>query len=212
MVDMINILIVDEMPIIRYAIKNILAGQSHYNIVGEAGSVSEAIALTREKKLDIITTDLSFSSDDILRLSSFAMDKGTRMMAFTMLDGWDTVESFVKAGGNGFVSKKSPVSDIRSAFDAVSSGKTWISPRLRKVTIQDEPGEAPSVLSKREIEIATLVAKGLTSKQIADQLCLSIRTIENHRHRIFKRLGIRRSAQLVRYALKNKLLHTNETR
>ena len=210
MSNVVNILLVDELPIIRFALRSILSNQPQYCIVGEASSITEATAIVKEKNPDIITTELMFSNNNHLRLSDLSTKPGISVLAFTTHDSWDKVESFVQAGGTGFVSKKSPVSEVKSAIDALAAGRSWISPRLRSVQIQTKSIEPKTVLSKREKEIVILVAKGLTSKQIADQLCLSARTVENHRHRIFKRLGIKRSAQLVRYALKNKLLNTGE--
>lgn len=210
MVDVINIFIIDELPIIRFALRSIFTDDPGYSIIGDAGSVKEATALLKVRKPDVITTELAFTGYGDLHLADLEADDETSVLAFTTQDSWDRVEEFVKAGGAGFVSKRSPVSEIRSAIDALAKGRNWISPYLRNVSTVESTVESSIELSDRENEIAVLVARGLSSKQIAAQLCLSIRTVENHRHRIFKRLGIKRSTQLVRYALKYNLISPGE--
>lgn len=205
-----KILVVDELPVVRYALQSVFAGSSKYSIVGEAEDISHAMSLISKLRPDIIIMDFLSMKETFASVADILNGQGVNMLAFTLVEDWKMVNEFINAGGIGVVSKKSPISEVRSALDVYASGRKWISPRFRDVRIKKIIPEVSAPLSERENEIVALLAKGYTSKQMADLLCLSVRTVENHRHRIFKRLGIERSAQLVSYAFTNNLLHTGD--
>jgi len=205
--DNIRVLIADAYPIVRWAVRSFLERETGVDVVGEASSVAEATRLIRSMKPDLVITEINFPNTSTAdTLTELVRNKELRALAFTENDSWRDVEEFTSAGGLGFVSKKSPLNDLINAIRAVSANRQWISPLIRETNIDTEAEDPDDLsLSRREREIVGLVANGLTSKQIADKLCLSLRTVENHRHRVFKKLGIQRSAQLVDYAIKNGL-------
>lgn len=201
-----TVLVVDMYPIVRWAIEEFLAGQADFVIVGAAGSIAEATSLVRSLAPDVVITDLLLPDGNVAEsMTSFTDNGSTHILAYSEHDSWDHVEAFLNAGGSGFLSKRSPLDELILALRATADGRRWVSPTLRKVDATHDEDSRHSPLSAREMEIAALVAKGLTSKQIGGQLCLSTRTVDNHRHRIFKKLKIRHCTQLADYAAKQGL-------
>lgn len=201
----LRVIVVDGYPVVRWGVRRFLERQDGVEVLAEASTVSEAKELLSRHHPDVAILDLMLldteSADelrDLLRVTN------RRLLAFTAHDGWQSVEEFLAAGGLGFVSKRAPINDLAEALRAVADGRQWISPSIRRVaqTNADDPAQD---LTPREREVAVLIARGSTSKQIADQLCVTIKTVESHRYRIFKKLGIRRSAQLVDYVIKSGL-------
>ncbi|MCE5314686.1 MAG: response regulator transcription factor [Armatimonadota bacterium] len=202
----ISVLIVDEQPVIRWGLQHFLENQANIKVLGEAASISEAFDKVYALKPQVVIIDAWIPGEDgIAATHEFARNTNSRILAFSSRETWDCVESFLNAGGIGFVTKRCPPDEIISAIRAVAVGQRWISPILRKICSRTHRNSKLG-LSPREQEVASLVAHGLTSRQIADQLCVSLKTIETHRYRIFKQLKITTRSELVNYAIENGLL------
>lgn len=201
-------MIVDAHPVTRWGLTHFLETIRNISVVGEAGSAAEATRQIRLLNPSVIIMDILLPDADGISFVRDVVASGPRrILAFSAADTWDRVESFTRAGGLGFVTKKCPPEELILALEAVCQNRRWISPSLRSTTITSgiETNKA-NALSPREREVAALVARGLTSRQIADQLCVSLKTIETHRYRIFRELRISNRAQLVSYAIQNGLL------
>jgi len=195
---------------VRWAIRSFLE-EHGISTVGEASTAAEALDLAAIHEPDIIIMDLSLEDGSSIEATrTLSHDRGYRVLAFSAYDTPDCVEAFMQAGGAGFVSKAAPVKELITAINAAMDDRQWISPKLRvdQPVKKREEGKQKSDLSDREKEVASLIAKGLSSSQIADQLYVSLNTVETHRYRIFKKLQIHNRAQLVDYALQNGLLNT----
>ncbi|MCL5104566.1 MAG: response regulator transcription factor [Armatimonadetes bacterium] len=204
-----KVLIVEEHPVTRWGLQHFLETTKDIRIVGEASCLAEAFDQIQRHDPDVIIMDIVFpDGDGIEAVREIMREKPRCVLAFSAHDTWDCVQKFVKAGGLGFVTKRCPPDELLCAIEAVSRGRRWISPSVRRVgpAPARRSGDDHSRLSPREIEVAALVARGLTSRQIADQLCVSLKTIETHRYRIFKGLQIKSRAQLVNYAIRHGLL------
>lgn len=208
MQDVVKVLVADAHPLVRWALREFLNGRGNFEVTGEAGSVAEALSLLRSREVDVVITDLSLTDGSAAEVAAeFAKQGMPRVLAFSQQDTWDRVQAFLDAGGLGFVPKRSSLNELVEAVQAVANNRRWISPSVRAVVPAANKGgeNGDCALSTREREIVSLVAKGLTSKQIADQLCVSLKTIESHRYRVFKKLNIQRVAQLADYAVKHGL-------
>ncbi|MCE5198604.1 MAG: response regulator transcription factor [Armatimonadota bacterium] len=205
----ISVLIVDEHPVIRWGLNHLLEAKSDFHVLGETASISEAIDQAYALRPDVTIMDICMGNGKAFAaVEQLCMEGITRILAFTERETWDCVETFLATGGTGYISKRCPPDELLLALVAVSEGRPWISPSLRRVAdaTGDKHGSASQDLSPREREIATLVARGLTSRQIATQLCVSLKTVETHRYRIFKELQISSRAELVNYVIENGLL------
>lgn len=205
----IGVLIVEEHPVTRWGLRHFLETRTDIEVIGEASCLTEAFDQIQLHGPDVIIMDIVFpDGDGLAAVEEITLDRSRRVLAFSAHDSWDRVQKFIKAGGLGFVTKRCPPDELLCAIEAVSRGRQWISPSVRKVSGNSNRkcGEDGNALSPRETEVAALVARGLTSRQIADQLCVSLKTIETHRYRIFKELQIKSRAQLVNYAIRHGLL------
>lgn len=208
-----TVLVVDEHFIVRWGLKHFLESQKGIRVVGEAGALDEAIELANLLKPAVVILDPSLRGsgrDSAVR--DLATAAGGGVLAFSSRDSWDAVERFMSAGGAGFLPKRCPPSDLVKAVRAVASGRRYVCPSLRSVRAKEQLQCLGGIrtLSGREREIAVLVARGFTSRQIGDKLCVSLKTVETHRYRIFKDLGIGSRAELVNYVLEHGLLEQHQ--
>lgn len=202
-----KLLIVEEHPVTRWGLRHFLETREDIFIVGEAGSMAETMDLIRKHNPEIVITDIALSEGDGIDFVKEILSLGPRkILAFSAVDSWERVEMFMSAGGMGFVTKRCTPEELIMAIDAINHNRKWVSPSLRDVATNSRLRGRDQILSPRELEVVALVARGLTSRQIADQLCVSLKTIETHRYRIFRELQIKNRAQLVNYAIQNGLL------
>jgi len=202
----ITVLVIDKYPIVRWALKKYLANPHNIMVIGEADSLEEALTIMKSKSPDVVVMDIfSPEAGGVGAIAKLIAQKPVQVVAFSDIDTWDKVEAFLDAGGLGLVPRGSHPEEMAKAIEAAANKQRWIAPELRLVHCAGISKTADYLLSRREREVISLIAKGLTSRQIADQLCLSINTIETHRKRIFKKLNVCRSAQLTHYAVKHGL-------
>jgi len=208
-----GVLIADEHPVIRWGLRHFLETQRDLRVLGEADTLAETLELANRFAPDVIIMDLLLPDNDTAQATRRAVhESGARVLAFSARDTWDCVEKFMGQGGAGFVTKRCSPEELVAAVRAVAAGRQWISPDIRKSSAPSGQTKSAVVLSPRECEVAALVARGFTSRQIADQLCLSLKTVETHRYRIFKELHIKSRAELVSYVMEHDLLHPTERR
>lgn len=204
----IGLMVIDDHPVVRHAICSFLSAQSNIEVIEEAGSVAEAMDKLQHCEPDVLVMDLMLpdgSGVDATR--ALNNEKPRRVVAFSAYESPDCVKAFIDAGGVGFVPKRCELETLVTTITAIASGKN----STHSIRSQDTENQTQctqtlchaQLLSTREKEIVGLVAQGLTSAQIADRLCVSLKTVETHRHNIFKKLSIKKSAQLVKYAIEH---------
>lgn len=199
-------MVVGEQSVIRWAIRRLLEEEGML-VVGEADSLAEAVKLSSIQEPDVVMIDLQLDNNGIDITRKLAKDCGRRVLALTSDDDQDGLDEFIAAGGKGLVLKTSPVKEIPTAIRAVADNRVWISPSISSSSKRNpQRGKDEQVLSNREREVAILIAKGLSSSQAASKLYVSLNTIETHRYRIFRKLGIHSRAELVDYVIKQGLI------
>ena len=199
-------MVVGEQSVIRWAIRRLLEEEGML-VVGEADSLAEAVKLSSIQEPDVVMIDLQLDNNGIDITRKLAKDCGRRVLALTSDDDQDGLDEFIAAGGKGLVLKTSPVKEIPTAIRAVAGNRVWISPSISSSSKRNpQRGKDEQVLSNREREVAILIAKGLSSSQAASKLYVSLNTIETHRYRIFRKLGIHSRAELVDYVIKQGLI------
>lgn len=212
-----RILIADDHAVLRAGLRLLINSQPDLEVVGEAHSGQEAIAQTATLSPDIVLMDITMGDMDGLeaarRIKQARPD--VKILFLTMHEEEDYLRRALAVGAAGYCPKSAADVELLSALRAVAKGNVYIHPSHTKVLLEGmlpSRAEAPppaAVLSEREREVLSLVALGHTSQEIANQLYLSVKTVETYRARIMEKLGLRSRAALVRYALEQGLMREN---
>lgn len=206
----ITILIVDDHAMVRKGLRLLLEAVPEFEVVGEAGSMREAIEAVGRLRPQIVTLDLSMPGRSgvasVERLRAAAPE--TRIIVLTMHDDPAYVRSAIAMGAAGFVHKSAADTELTSAIRAVARGRVFIdvgdAATLESILAPHDaaPARAPTDrLSAREREVLRQVALGYTNQRIADEVGLSVKTIESYRARLMRKLGLKDRSDLVRLAI-----------
>jgi two-component system response regulator NreC len=213
--DKIRILLADDHPLIRSGISTLLQSYKDFEIVGEAQDGEEAVEKTKVLKPDVLIIDLSMPKLSGIEATGIITKKhpDVKVLVLTMHENEEYVYQILKSGAGGYVLKSAGKEELSAAIRAVAKGEKFFSPRVSEIMAQSyvrrkEGGETSSKgemipLTRREKEILRLVVKGFTNQQIADQLCISPRTVDTHRTNLMQKLNIHDVANLVRYAIEH---------
>lgn len=202
-----RILVADDHRVVRKGLRLLLEMQAGLQVVGEASTGPEAVALARRLKPDLIILDLAMPSGAGME-SLQALAREARVLVLTMHDDIEYVRGVLQAGGSGYVLKEAADTDLLAAIEAVAAGKTYVYPTLAAALLQVTPAqrEETASLSPRELEVLKLVALGHTNQEIADLLKVGVRTVETYKERLCEKLGLHTRPELVRYALDRRLI------
>lgn len=205
MTTIINILLVDDHPLVRDGLRARLESIPHFKIVGEAGNASEALELALTRPINLILMDINLGDvNGIALTASFAKKHpNIAIIMLSMHEKAEYVAQAIQAGARGYVLKDNPAEDIINAIDTVMAGGVYFSSGLKKHLSAESPAQA---LTQRERCILKSIATGKSNKHIARELDLSVRTVETHRLNIKRKLGIEGQADLIRFALDNVIL------
>jgi two-component system response regulator NreC len=203
--DRIKVVLADDHAVMRHSLRTLLDGEDDVEVVGETDSLDAVASHVHARRPDVLVLDLRLSErssglDALRRLH--AELPATKIVALTSNDDAAFVRVALSAGGTGVVLKDMADADLPAAVRSAARGKRYVSPSLARSAAAAEP------LTPREREVLRLIALGHTSVEIAEKLGLSPRTIETHRARIHRKLGLVSRAELVRYALQRGMLPT----
>ena len=212
----IKVLIADDHAVLRAGLRLLLTGQNEFEVVAEASTGSEALSLAEKLQPELILLDLNMpglGGMDVLPAMR-KMVPSAKILILTMHDDPQYLRQALKHGASGYVLKKAADAELISAIRAVLRGEMYVHPSMTRVLLEDILPEAKSSsaeqtwanLSEREQEVLKLVALGHTSAEIADQLSLSIKTVETYRARGMEKLGLRTRAALVKFSLQEGLV------
>lgn len=206
-----TILIVDDHGIVTSGLKMLIQNYKSFKVIAEAKSASEAIELCNKFKPDIIILDISLPDINGLDIISTFRNvaKETKILVLTMHENKQYLRKALEDGAYGYLLKQSADEDLHYALKVVSKGETYIQPSMitdlyskKKITEKTRDEALWNMLSDREKEVIILVAKGFTSKEIADKLFLSDKTIATYRMRAHSKLNISTKSDLVNLMLK----------
>lgn len=213
MSDTIKIIIVDDHEIFRNGLKMILGRLKHIDIVGEAANGQEFLSLIKSTKSDVVLMDIEMPVMNGIDATTQAMKEnpGLKIIALTMFQEDDYIQSMMDAGVRGFLIKNVGKETLDKAILTVYRGGTYYSEELfnfftRKFSEPPKIEEPEIDLTSREKEILQLLAQGLGNKEIADKLFISERTVVGHKSHLLAKTGTKSAISLLAFAIKNGLV------
>jgi DNA-binding NarL/FixJ family response regulator len=209
----ITVLIADDHFIVREGLRSTLRKYSYLQIIGEAANGLEAVEQVKELAPEVVLMDINMPRLNGLKATAEirARYPKTKVLVITVHDSRQYVVQIFQAGAHGYVSKDAAPDELARAIRTVSEGGVSLSPGVAQLLTED-PARAASAappsapLSEREKQIVNCLISGLTSKEIAAELKLSVRTVETFRLRLLRKYKVNNAAQLTRYVLENQLL------
>lgn len=213
MEEKLNILIVDDHEFFRNGLKMVINRLKYARVIGEASNGKEFLELLRQKEPDIVLIDIQMPLMNGIEATRRALEEypDLKIVALTMFDDEEYVQSMIDAGARGFLLKNITREVLDQALQAVNAGKNYYSPELwefftKKVVSETRPDEEDLQLTRREKEILQLICDGLSNKEIADRLFISERTVIGHKSNLLAKTNTKSSVGLLSYAIKNRLV------
>ena len=208
-----KVIIVDDHTLFRNGLRILLNNMENYRVVGEASNGKQFLDLLKISVPDLVLMDISMPVMDGIEASTIAHElyPDLKIITLSMYGEEDYYYKMVNAGVKGFVLKNSDIKEVKNALDVVYEGGSFFSSELLQNLINSlksspKSKEFHSELSEREMEILILICQGLSNQEIADKLFISKRTVDKHRANILEKSESKNTAQLVVYAIKNRLV------
>ena len=209
---MIRILIADDHAVVRQGLKQIIADEADMQIVGEAEKASEVLNFVRQEDLNVIILDITMPGKSGLDL--LPEIRNLRPMIKILILSMHAEEQFairaLKSGASGYITKQSAPTELVKAIRKVNSGGKYISQSIAEQLaffVSDDTNKPlHQRLSDREFQVMRMIAEGKTLREIADELFISDKTVGTYRTRIMEKMNMSRNAELIRYAVQNKII------
>ena len=206
-----TLLLVEDHQSVREVLQENIRTKLDVRVV-EAGNMEEGVAAAERHRPDMAIVDLGLpGANGIELIRRLRRDNpDIRVLVYSSMQNVQVARSVMQVGTHGFVNKSEPLATLRHAITAVLAGKMWFSPAfnalLREALIHPGPESHISHLTPREREVLLLVAQSHSSKEVAVKLAISVKTAENHRSNLMRKLGIHDTAALVRFTFRHSLL------
>lgn len=204
-----RVMIVDDHPITRQGLSHLIRTASDMELTGTADSPTAALESMDEQHPDVVIADLSFRGMDGFEMIKELRDRfpNVRILVLSIHDESYYAQRALKAGAMGYLMKHEPVERVLEAVRSVYQGHVFLSDRMSQVLLSRVGGATvgpfgTEALTDREMEVLQLIGKGLSTRQVADQLGLSVKTVETHRENIKQKLKLENAAQLIQYAVR----------
>lgn len=208
----INILIADDHKLIRETWSYILNSDNRFQVVGECGDAQEAVELARTKRPHVVLMDINMAPFSGLEATQRIrkISPGSKVIGVSMHSQPAYAKKMLQMGARGYVTKNSSKEEMIKAILEVNHGNKYICDEIKNIISEqllDEKEDSPNInaLTEREMQIINFIKEGLSSKEIATSLNISLKTVEVHRHNILKKLKLKNSASLVNF------INTNAT-
>jgi two-component system, NarL family, nitrate/nitrite response regulator NarL len=211
----ISVIAVDDHEVVRVGLRALLAADADIDLVGEASSGREAVALAKELRPDIVVMDLAMPLLNGMEATRQILQAcpTIKVIALSSYNDPEHVQQAMAAGASGYMLKGMAPADLIAALHEVHDGRRYFSPAIAEQFQEKEMrggqlagARSAAKLSIREAEVLQLIAEGMANKQIANELHLSIKTVEKHRHALMDKLDLHSVADLVRYAISRKTI------
>lgn len=210
----VRIALVDDHTLFRTGLAGLLAQHDCYDVVADVGSGEEFLSLLPDLAVDVVFMDISMPGIDGGETTrrALAQRPDLKVITLSMYGDEQYYERMMECGASGFLLKDSDIEEVYAAVDAVVDGDSYFSAALlgtltSNMSMQQSTNDGEDTLSDREIEILVEVCRGLSNQEIADKLFISKRTVDKHRANILEKTGCKNTANLVVYAIKNRLVN-----
>lgn len=208
---MIRVLLVDDHKLLREGVRQLLSESDEVEVVGEAANGTQALELVQQLHPDVAIVDLSMPRKDGIEVTSEirALDLDTRVLILTMFSDEQHAVRTLRAGASGFISKNAELDELVRAIKEVHAGRRYLPEELAgDITEEMATGSSSTkrpaeILSKREFQVMCYLAGGLTNREIAAELGISVKTVDTHRGHVLKKLHLRNNADITRFAIRN---------
>jgi two-component system response regulator NreC len=206
----VTIVLADDHEVVRSGLRMLLEAEAGLEVVAEAGDLDTTQRFVAAHRPRVLVLDLNMPEGSSLPLIGELLVRSpeTSVVVLTMQNDPAFAREAMRAGATGYVLKQSAGAELVDAVRAAARGETYLNPRLgaQVAAAPQEPERPPDEMTGREVEILRLIALGHTNSEIAEQLYLSVRTVESHRAHIQQKTGRSKRAELVRYALDHGLV------
>jgi len=209
-----SIIIIDDHPLFREGLKTIIGRDTCFKVVGEAGSSHEGLAMVKRLKPDLVVVDISLPDQSGIQLTRDLREllSDIKILIVSMHSKIDYIAEAFQAGATGYVVKESASERLLQGLKSVAKGDYYLDSSVSHAVVENlmkSPLKAAKItdadyatLTPREQEVMRLLAEGLASKEVAEKLFISPKTVENHRANIMSKLGLHSTIELIRYAAK----------
>lgn len=210
----IRVLIADDHVVMREGMSVLLEAESDIDVVGQAGDGQEAWEKALELQPDVVLMDITMPKKSGLEVTQHLQNSlpETRVLILTMHEGDEFFFRTLQAGASGYVLKGASPDELLGAIRAVHQGGVYLYPTMATKLMNDylsRPASEQATyddLTPREREILTLIAEGLTSREIAEELTISVNTVQTHRQNIMEKLDLHNKSELIKYAIRKGLI------
>ena len=206
-----RIVIADDHRIVRQGLRSLVEQENDLEVVGMAANGRQALQMTRRLKPDVVIMDISMPDLNGIDATSQIVKEvsGVKVIALSMHSEKQLIDGMLRAGAAGYLLKESAFEELIKAIRIVCAGKKYLSPDVTDIVLRDYLN--PSIdndhpltpdLTLREREVLQLIVEGCATKEVANRLNISIKTVESHRSRIMNKLGLHTVAELTKYAVR----------
>lgn len=209
---MIKVMVVDDHDLVRMGITRMLSDSPDIEVIGEAADGESAIVLAKQLKPDVILLDVNMPTLGGLEVTKRLLhnDKNTKILAVSSLATQPYPSMLIKAGVSGYITKGTPLDEMIKGIKKVYQGGRYFSAdvaeQLADILLAEHSDSPFDLLSEREMQVAMMVVNCQSAQQIADQLFVSVKTVNTYRYRIFEKLGIDSDVKLTHLAMRHGLI------
>lgn len=203
----IQVFIVDDHYMVIEGIRSLLQGEKEIDLIGHASNAASCLSFLQSRKPDVILMDISMPDKSGVELCKEVrtLYPNVFVIGLSTFNQFTFIDTMMENGASGYLLKNAAKEEITTAIHEVAKGKTYLS-HAAATTLKNAAHEESPVLTRRENEILRMIADGHTNPEIADKLFLSISTVDTHRKSLMRKLNIKNTALLIRYAIEHKLI------
>ena len=215
----INILLVDDHDIVRDGIRSLLEDEIGFAITTEAETGKKALEACQKNEIDLVIMDINMPEMNGIEATEEILEnfEDIKVLALTMMDEDEHIRKMIEAGASGYILKSSDKAELVDAITTILDGHHYFSDDATQSVMRDlvqskgkKQSSDPANLTDREVEVLELICKQLTNQQIADQLYISIRTVDAHRRNLLQKTDAKNTAGLVTYAIRHDIVDIDE--